>query len=103
MVPFPWDDSVKIVAGYQQAMNSYEEYASYDFVSLEGYIVGRVAIEALQNAGQDPTRESYLAALKGLTNLDLGGLTISYGEGDNQGIDTIFMTRLLPDGFFEPL
>ncbi len=103
VVPFPWDDSIKIVSEYQQAMNSYEEYASYDFVSLEGYIVARVAIEAIKNAGEDPTRESYLAALKGLTNLDLGGLTISYGEGDNQGIDTIFMTRLLPDGFFEPL
>jgi len=103
VVPFPWDDSIGIVADYQKAMNAYEEYASYDFVSLEGYIVGRVAIEALKNAGSDPTRESYLAALQGLTNLDLGGLTISYGPGDNQGIDKIFMTRLLPDGFFEPL
>ena len=103
VVPFPWDDSIGIVADYQAAMNNYEEYASYDFVSLEGYIVGRVAIAALQNAGNNPTRESYLAALQGLTNLDLGGLTISYGPGDNQGIDTIFMTRLLPDGFFEPL
>jgi len=103
VVPFPWDDSIGIVADYQAAMNVYEEYASYDFVSLEGYIVGRVAIEALKNAGENPTRDSYLAALQGLTNLDLGGLTISYGSGDNQGSDTIFMTRLLPDGFFEPL
>jgi len=103
VVPFPWDASIGIVADYQKAMDNFEEYANYDFVSLEGYIVGRVAIEALQNAGSDPTRESYLAALQGLTNLDLGGLTISYGPGDNQGIDNIFMTRLLPDGFFEPL
>ena len=103
VVPFPWDDSIGIVADYQKAMNAYEDYASYDFVSLEGYVVGRVAIEALKNAGQDPTRESYLAALQGLTHLDLGGLVISYGPGDNQGIDKIFMTRLLPDGFFEPL
>ena len=103
VVPFPWDASIGIVADYQKAMDSYEEYASYDFVSLEGYVVGRVAIEALKNAGSEPTRDSYLAALQGLTNLDLGGLTISYGPGDNQGIDRIFMTRLLPDGFFEPL
>jgi len=103
VVPFPWDDSIGIVADYQHALTTSDEYASYDFVSLEGYIVGRVAIEALKNAGTDPTRESFLAAMQGLTNLDLGGLVISYGPGDNQGIDKIFMTRLLPDGFFEPL
>ncbi len=103
VVPFPWDDSIKIVADYQAALSALEPYPNYDFVSLEGYVVGRVAIEALKNAGQEPTRESFLAAMAGLTNLDLGGLVISFGPDDHQGIDEVFMTRLLPDGFFEPL
>ena len=103
VVPFPWDDSVKIVADYQAAMNSFEEYALFDFVSLEGYVVGRVAIEALKNAGADPTRDSFLHALQGMSNFDLGGLMIDFGPDDHQGIGDVFMTRLLPDGFFEPL
>lgn len=103
VVPFPWDDSVQIVADYQAAMNSFEEYALFDFVSLEGYVVGRVAIEALKNSGADPTRDSFLRALEGMSDFDLGGLVIDFGPGDHQGIGDVFMTRLLPDGFFEPL
>ncbi len=103
VVPFPWDENIKIVAEYQKAMTESDSMAGFDFVSLEGYIVGRVAIEALKNAGDNPTRDSFLNAMQGLTNLDLGGVTISYGPDDHQGIDEIFMTRLLPDGFFEPL
>jgi ABC-type branched-subunit amino acid transport system substrate-binding protein len=84
-------------------MNSFEEYAQFDFVSLEGYVVGRVAIEALKNAGADPTRDSFLHALEAMENLDLGGLVVGFGPDDHQGIGDVFMTRLLPDGFFEPL
>ena len=103
VVPFPWDDSVKIVADYQAALSHFEEYPSFDFVSLEGYVVGRVAIEALKNAGQDPTRASFLQAMEDMSTLDLGGLVVGYGPDDHQGIGDVFMTRLLPDGFFEPL
>jgi branched-chain amino acid transport system substrate-binding protein len=103
VVPFPWDDSVPVVADYQAALKTASPDASVGFVSLEGYLVGRVAIEALRNAGEPPTREGFLSALKGMTEFDLGGLVVNLGENDNQGLDQIFMTRLLPDGFFEPM
>ena len=38
-----------------------------------------------------------------MSNFDLGGLVIDFGPDDHQGIGDVFMTRLLPDGFFEPL
>ena len=103
VVPFPWDNSVQIVADYQNALVANDVNALFGFVSLEGYMVGRVTIEALKNAGDTPTRESFLQAYAGLGTFDLGGIEISLGPDDNQGIDTIFMTRLLPDGFFEPM
>ncbi len=103
VVPFPWDPSIPIVADYQNALKALDPNAGYGFVSLEGYLVGRLTIDALARAGANPTRESFLAALEGTSSLDLGGLELTYGPQDNQGIDRIFMTRLLPDGFFEPM
>ncbi len=103
VVPFPWDNSLPIVADYQAALQANDVNALFGFVSLEGYMVGRIAIEALKTAGDNPTREDFLAALSNIGTFDLGGIEITLGEDDNQGIDQIFMTRLLPDGFFEPM
>lgn len=104
VVPFPWDASVPVVAEYQTAYRaSAGEYEDFGFVTLEGYLVGRLVIEATKAAGDDLTRESFLAAIEGMSTLDFGGLTLTFGPNDNQGIDHIFMTRLLPDGFFEPM
>ncbi len=103
VVPFPWDNSIPIVADYQAALQANDVNALFGFVSLEGYMVGRVAIEALKNAGSDPTRADFLEAFSNIGTLDLGGIEITLGSDDNQGIDDIFMTRLLPDGFFEPM
>ncbi|WP_424934600.1 ABC transporter substrate-binding protein [Amaricoccus macauensis] len=101
VVPFPWDTSLPIIAEYQAALVEQASDARPGFVSLEGYIVGRVAIEALKSAGNDLTRESYLEALGSLGTLDLGGLTLTYGPGDNQGSDSVFLTRINADGTFE--
>lgn len=103
VVPFPWDDSIQIIKDYQAALTSTDPAAGYGFVSLEGYIVGRLAIAALQDAGPDLTRDGFLSAIEAMSAIDLGGITLTYSATDNQGFDNIFMTRLLPDGFFEPM
>lgn len=103
VVPFPWDNSVPIVADYHAALQANDLNALFGFVSLEGYMVGRIAIEALKKAGAEPTRASFLEAFSNMGTFDLGGIEITLGPDDNQGIDRIFMTRLLPDGFFEPM
>lgn len=103
VVPFPWDDSIQIVKDYQAALLAQDPFAGPGFVTLEGYIIGRLAIAALEDAGQDLTRQGFLDALSNMSALDMGGIELSFSKTDNQGLDTIFMTRLLPDGFFEPM
>ena len=103
VVPFPWDNSIPVVAQYTEALKAIDAAAKPGFVSLEGYIVGRLAIKALDAAGKDLTRESFLAALAGLTTVDLGGVTMVYGADDNQGMDDVFLTRITADGGFEPI
>jgi ABC-type branched-subunit amino acid transport system substrate-binding protein len=103
VVPFPWDTSVPVVAQYQAALSAVNKDAEPGFVSLEGYIVGRLAISALEATGRDVTREKFLAALGALSTVDLGGLEMNFGPNDNQGLDAVFLTRITADGAFQPL
>ncbi|MCA0929760.1 ABC transporter substrate-binding protein [Ruegeria profundi] len=103
VVPFPWDDSNPLVNRYTTALAAVDAAAQPGFVSLEGYIVGRLTIAALEDAGKNLTRENFLLALASLTTVDLGGVTLHYGPGDNQGMDEVFLTRITADGTFEPV
>jgi len=101
VVPFPWDTDVPAVAQYQAALKTVAPDANPGFVTLEGYLTGRLALAALDAAGADLTRQSYLEALGGLQTLDVGGVTMTFGPDDNQGMDSVFLTRITKDGGFE--
>ena len=101
VVPFPWDASLKIVADYQAAITAADPDAHPSFVTLEGYLAGRIALRALEEAGPDLTRDGYLAAMNGLGSFALDGLDFAYGPNDNQGLDDVFLTRITDGGTFE--
>lgn len=99
VVPFPWDSSIPLVQQYQAALKAHDPAAQPGFVSLEGYMVGRIAIAALQKVQGEVTRDAFLKAVGG--SFDLGGVTLTYGAGDNQGSDAVFLTIIQPDGTFK--
>jgi len=101
VVPQPWDTSIPVVAEYQAALSAFDASAEPGFVSFEGYLTGRIAVEALRATGADLTRASYMQALSQLGTMDLGGFELSYGPGDNQGSDSVFLTRIGAGGTFE--
>ena len=101
VVPFPWDSSIPMVKQYQAALKAHDASAEPGFVSLEGYMVGRVAIMALENVQGEVTRETFLAAVAQTGTFDLGGVTLTYGQGDNQGMDNVFLSIIQADGTFK--
>jgi branched-chain amino acid transport system substrate-binding protein len=101
VVPFPWDTSLKVVADYQAALTAIDAKAAPEFVSLEGYLVGRLAIAALAKAGADPTREGLIRTIKEAGKFDIGGLPMSFSATRNEGLDQVFMTVIQPDGSFK--
>jgi len=103
VVPFPWDASIKVIADYQAAIKAADAKAEPEFVSLEGYLVGRLAIAALEKAGTNPTREGMLKAIKDTGKFEFGGLTMTFGANDNEGLDQVFMTMIQPDGKFKAI
>jgi branched-chain amino acid transport system substrate-binding protein len=102
VVPFPTDTSIGVVAHYQAALKAVKADASPGFVSLEGYMVGRLVVMALEKIpGNTITRATMLEVMS--HNFDLGGITLTYGPNDNQGSDHVFLTVIQSDGRFRPI
>jgi branched-chain amino acid transport system substrate-binding protein len=101
VVPFPWDASLKVVADYQAAIKAADPKAEPEFVSLEGYLVGRLVAAAMEKAGADLTRDGLLKAMKDPGKFDIGGLPMTFGPTDNEGLDQVFMTMIQADGTFK--
>ena len=102
-MPFPGDASLKVVADYQAAIKAADPKAEPEFVSLEGYLVGRLAIAALEKAGKDVTREGLLKAIKDTGKFDIGGLPMTFVAKKNEGLDKVFMTIIQADGSFKAI
>jgi branched-chain amino acid transport system substrate-binding protein len=103
VVPFPGDNSLPVVASYQAALAALDPDAKPGFVSLEGYLVGRLVIEALKRVPGEPTREALLDAITSTGAFDLDGIELIYGPAKNQGMDQVFFTILQADGSFKPV
>ncbi len=101
VVPLPEDSSIPLVAQYRDALARFDPGIEPGFVSLEGYMVGRLVIEALEELGREVTRAGLIAAIKSVGTFDLGGTTLTYGPQDNQGMDRVFLTVIQADGSFK--
>jgi ABC-type branched-subunit amino acid transport system substrate-binding protein len=101
VVPFPEDTSIPLVAQYRKALKASGPDAEPGFVSLEGYMVGRLVLQALEKLGGVVTRDGLLATIARVGTFDLGGVTLTYGRDDNQGMDQVFLTVIESDGSFK--
>ncbi len=102
VVPFPTDSSVPIVDSYLEALENYDPDAEPGFVSLEGYMAGRLAIASLERCGREANRECFLDILNRTERLDIDGFELQYGPEDNQGSDKVFLTVIGRFGDYYP-
>lgn len=103
VVPQPDDDSIPVVADYREALAAFDPDATPGFVSLEGYLAGRLAIAGLELCGPAVDRACFLAAIRGAGSLDLDGMLLEFGPSDNQGSDGVFLTTIGSDGTIHPV
>lgn len=88
----PLDSKLPIVVEARKALGD-----DFGYVSLEGYIVGKLFIAAVENIKGSVTREGFLKAIRG-KRFDLGGLKMDFTR-DNQGSDMVALTYLTEDGY----
>ncbi len=103
VVPFPEDDSLPVVHAYLEALAAHDPEAAPGFVSLEGYLAGRMVISALQECGVDVERSCLLDQLIDRGSFDIDGFDLRFGDGDNQGSDEVFLTVIGSDGEYHPV
>ena len=103
VVPFPEDDSLPVVNAYLDALANHDPNAEPGFVSLEGYLAGRLVISTLEQCGDEVDRSCLLEQLVDRGDLDIDGFSLQFGEGDNQGSDKVFLTVIGSDGQYHPV
>ncbi len=69
----------------------------FGYVTLEGFIVGKLWLKAMGGIQSDLTRQNFLASIKG-TTFDLGGMPMDFSD-DNQGSDLVVLTYLTRSGY----
>ncbi len=92
VVCYPWDQNIPLVAEYTANLAKYQPDSKPGFVSLEGYMVGKLFCQVLDRCGANVTRDSFLGALASTGTFDLGGVSLQFGPQDHQGMDRIYMT-----------
>jgi branched-chain amino acid transport system substrate-binding protein len=101
VVPFPWDASVRVVADYQAAEKNLDPDLKPDFVSLEGYLCGRLAAKALELAGPNPTRADMLSVINNVGTFDISGDVLTVGQKALDAPAKVFLTVIQRDGSFK--
>jgi branched-chain amino acid transport system substrate-binding protein len=99
VVPFPWGPEVQVVKEYQQILAK-QGHTDYNFSSLEGFIVGKVTVQALRRAGKNLTRDKLIAALEGMNNVDLGDFVVSFSPSSHSGSKLVDLTMIGHAGKF---
>jgi ABC-type branched-subunit amino acid transport system substrate-binding protein len=103
VVPFPWDASVKVVADYQAAQRALGANLQPDFVSLEGYLSGRLAAAALEMAGPNPTRADLLRVINEVGQFDISGDSLTVGRKMLEASPRVFLTQIQSNGTFRSI
>ncbi len=70
----------------------------FGFVSLEGYIVGRMILKILNDIPGELTRDNLMKRVK-VSKFDLGGLAIDFTKNGNQGSDLVVLSYVTPSGY----
>jgi len=99
VVPFPWSPSVPVVKEYEDVLAK-AGHTDFNFSSLEGYLVGKVVVDALRRAGKEPTREKLVTALEGMSNVDLGDFIVNFSPTNHSGSKFVDLTMIGRKGSF---
>lgn len=81
------------VKEYLESTKKYFPGTKPSFVGLEGFLAAKVFVEGLKRAGKGLTRESFIKAVEGINDLDVGaGNRISFSEENHQGSQKVYPT-----------
>jgi branched-chain amino acid transport system substrate-binding protein len=81
VVPNPEKQNLPLCLDLQRHTDLYSEGPAVSFAGLEGYVGARLLVEGLRRCTAPCNRSRLTEALRGIRNLDLGGMQLGYGNG----------------------
>ena len=99
VMPSPWERKSALTRAYQDAFKAHKPGKALSYGSLEGYMTARALVEALQRAGPNPTRASFVAGLKN-ADLQIEGQKVSYRDGAHTGLSLVDLAIVTRQGQF---
>lgn len=103
--PDPVNSTDPAVVEYREIMEKYgkDRDKTPNRYSLFGYFYAKLFVEGLKRAGQDLTRESYIAALEGIKDWENGMIPpVSFSATNHIAQDSGFMVEV-QKGVFRPI
>lgn len=99
VMPYPYAAATPIAAEYLAALQASGLMATNpNYSGIEGYVAAKAFTEVVRRAGRNLSRDSFFAALQGMSNYNLGGMTLEFGPDRNLGSRFVEMTMLTEDG-----
>ena len=97
VTPYPWDAANADAIHYRRLAERSKVPISYH--SYEGYVAGRVVVEALRRSGRDLTRARLQAALRSL-KIQVAGADIDVGGNQHTGSRFVELVQVKSGGRF---
>ena len=86
VTPSPYRISVRLSKEFADAVAARKDpTVPPSYTMMEGFIAGKVIVEAARRMGAQASRERFVAALESMSAVDLGGYRVSFGPGQRHG------------------
>ena len=93
-----------IALEYKTALERYSPGEAPENDSFEGYVDGKLMVEAQRRAGRDLSTEQLVSTLENLRGLDLGlGTPLSFSTSEHQASHRIWGTQLTREGTYKAI
>ncbi|MDO8264005.1 MAG: ABC transporter substrate-binding protein [Gallionella sp.] len=85
IMPNPGSGVSRLSRRYRSEMGQNGVSPNLSYEALEGYVTGRIVVEALTRAGRNLTRETYIQALESMGDYKVDDLAIKYSPQSHAG------------------
>jgi branched-chain amino acid transport system substrate-binding protein len=86
VTPSPYTISSRLAKEFNDTVAKSEKLdVPLSYAMMEGYITGKVIVEAVRRQGRSPSREGMVAALDSMDYYDMGGYAVGYKPGTHSG------------------
>jgi branched-chain amino acid transport system substrate-binding protein len=92
VTPSPYKISSRLAKEFNDLVTKTPPEVPVSYSMMEGFIAGKVIVEAVRRQGAKPTREGMVAALDSLQSLDLGGYALGFRPDMRNGSRFVELT-----------